>query len=817
MRRLLLYDIVTLLASVFLVSGGDCPTYCKCDTAGTSGILAKCSAFDKGQHFGLEVAYLDLSDIPKTSGLQLTDQIFAKAGLKRVSSITVANSTLKVIDVNAFHGLYNLNQLNLSGNHLGLLEPDMFANNTHLERLSLSKNPLQYMQVESSPYKGYFLNIPSLQELDLSGCSLSHLLPTMFNKLTTVLYVNLASNNISDIPKATFAPLQDLEDLDLSSNKLSQLRSDMFENNLEMVSLNIRNNSLSSLKGVTIESLEKLDLGQCKFSIIDADTFSGFPDIRELNLDGNGITSINSGAFKNMTKLQNLDLSNNKLTGPLSDDIFISNIQLETLKLANNPEMKKFPETGFQGVFSELYLLDMSRCGLTHLDEHDLKRMSRIERLYLHENEIQYIKPGVLSPKVIYLDLSANKIAHLEQVSFPSGSSLKTLKLSGNPIKKISPAYFVNTPRLTRLNLESCDLRQLWDSSESALHSLKVLSYLNLANNKIKNLSSKDLEYIHYVQTLVLSGNPLTCNDDLKELVKLLTENGVASSDSTEKKHFEEMNIPGSVDIVPVKYDLGWEAFMNHICEKKQNLIAHTPNPNESSKTVTDAEPTSGAFSKSVIALEHTSDEYTMRVTGPEPVSDESSKTVTEYEPSSDEAIKRVISLEPLTDDAEMVTDNEEIVFTTTPDSEHVARDFSDDIHKDLVIHAKTNYMWPIILVSLTALLTILGLTILAAFLLRWTRQRNGYRNKIARRHSISRTPRSKHRSTLYQQLYEDPNTPTTPIMMSKVVEYQSDQQMFSFPPRETSVTSTTPVQPLNRVSYLSSPFHHSNIVPDSV
>jgi len=817
MRRLLLYNSIILLASVFLASGGDCPTYCRCDTAGTSGILAKCSTFDNTQQFGLDIAYLDLSNIPESSGLQLTDRIFAKAGLKRVSSITVANSTLKVIDVNAFHGLLYLNQLNLTGNHLGLLEPDMFANNTHLERLSLSKNPLQYMQVEASPYKEYFLNIPSLQELDLSGCNLSHLLPTMFSKLTTVTYINLASNNLTDLPKATFAPLLELDYLDLSGNKLTQLKSDMFENNVEMVSLKMRNNPLSSLKGFRIDNLQTLDLGLCNFSVIDADTFSGFPNVRDLNLDGSRITSINSNAFKSMPRLQNLDLSNNNLTGPLSGDIFITNVQLETLKLANNPAMKKFPETGFQGDFSEMYLLDASRCGLTHLEEEDLKRMNHIERLYLHDNEIQYIKPGVLSPKVIFLDLSGNKIAHLEQVSFPSGSSLRSLKLSGNPIKTISPAYFVNTPRLTRLNLKSCELKQLWNSTESTFHSLKFLKYLNLANNKIKNLSLKDFRYIEYVQTLVLSGNPLMCNDDLKELVKLLTENGVASSDGTERKQFEEMKIKGSVDIVPVKYDLGWEAFMNHVCEKKQKLTAHTPSPNESSKTVTDAEPVLDVFSKSVFSLGRNSDEYSQTVTGPEPISVEFSKTVVEFEPTSVESGKTVISLEPPIDSIEVVTYNEETISMTTPHSKHLTLDFKKDVHIFPMIRAKTNYMWPIIIISLTALVVILGVLAVVVYLLRWTRQRNGYRNKIARRHSLTRTPRPKRDSTLYQQLYEDPNTPTTPIMMSKVVERPSEQQLFSFRDRETSVTLTTPAQPLNKVSYLSSPFHHSNIVPDSV
>jgi Leucine-rich repeat (LRR) protein len=769
------YSILTLLASVLLVRGGDCPTYCKCDTTGTSGILAKCNAFDDTQQFGLEIAYLDLSNMSESSGLKLTDRIFANAGLKRVASITVANSALKVIHVNAFHGLHNLNELNLSGNHLGLLEPDMFANNTHLEKLSLSQNPLENMQVENSPYNEYFLNIPSLQDLDLSGCSLSHLLPTMFKKLTTVTYVNLASNNISDIPKETFAPLTDLDDLDLSDNKLSWLRSDMFESNSEMNALNLRNNHLSSLRGVQIESLQKLDLSLCKFTTIDADTFVGFPNIKDLNLSANAITSINSNAFNSMRDLQNLDLSNNKLIGPLSDDIFIKNVQLETLKLANNPEMKKFPETGFKGEFSEIYLLDASRCGLTHLQEDDLKSMNHIQRLYLSGNEIQYIKPGVLSPKVIFLDLSGNKIAHLDQVSFPSGSSLRTLHLSGNPIRKISPAYFVNTTKLKSLYLNSCELKQLWDSNELAFEPLKFLSYLNLANNKIKNLSPKDFNYTEHIQTFILSGNPLTCNDDLKKLIKLLTEKKVASSDATQKKQFEEMTITGAVDTIAVKYELGWKTFINHICQEKQSL------------------------------------------TDPITKSDDSSNRVIDPKPISDESNKKIINLESPTDHTKIVIESEEITFITTgtPDSENVLNYFPDDIHKDPATQTHMNYTWPIVTFAGTVLS--IAFVILVMSLLRWTRQRNSYRSKIARGHSICRTPRPRHGSTLYQQLYEDPNTPTTPVMMSKVQEHASEQQTYTFPDKDIREAITTPAQPIIKASYLISPFHHSNIVPESV
>jgi hypothetical protein len=278
------------------------------------------------------------------------------------------------------------------------------------------------------------------------------------------------------------------------------------------------------------------------------------------------------------------------------------------------------------------------------------------------------------------------------------------------------------------------------------------------------------------------------------------------------------MKIEGSVDTVPVKYDLGWETFMNHICEKKQNLIAQTPSPNESSKRVTDAETILDVFSKSVFTLGRSSDEYSQSVTGPGPISIEFTKTVIEFEPTSVESSKTVINLQPPIDNTELITENEEIISVTTPDSKHGTHDFQGDIHIFPVTpHTKTNYMWPIIIISLTGLIVILGFMTMIGFLLQWRRQRNGYRNRIARTHSITRAARPKRDSTLYQQLYEDPNAPTTPIMMSKVAERSSEQQMFPFPDRETNVTPTTPAQPLNKVSYLSSPFHHSNIVPDSV
>jgi hypothetical protein len=52
---------------------------------------------------------------------------------------------------------------------------------------------------------------------------------------------------------------------------------------------------------------------------------------------------------------------------------------------------------------------------------------------------------------------------------------------------------------------------------------------------------------------------------------------------------------------------------------------------------------------------------------------------------------------------------------------------------------------------------------------------------------------------------------------MSKVPEHASEQQTYTFPDKDTNEPSTIPAQPINKISYLSSPFHHTNIVPESI
>ncbi|KAJ9591640.1 hypothetical protein L9F63_001854, partial [Diploptera punctata] len=65
------YIVAILLATLLYGSGedADCPSTCKCEVPGTSGIIAKCNALDPMQQFGIEVTALDLSNIPESANL----------------------------------------------------------------------------------------------------------------------------------------------------------------------------------------------------------------------------------------------------------------------------------------------------------------------------------------------------------------------------------------------------------------------------------------------------------------------------------------------------------------------------------------------------------------------------------------------------------------------------------------------------------------------------------------------------------------------------------------------------------------------------
>lgn len=149
--------------------------------------------------------------------------------------------------------------------------------------------------------------LPTLRELDLSGCTLSSAAMNTIVTLPELTSLNLSGCAIADIN--ALVGLQKLEYLDLSNNTISDLTA--LSALLALRELNLTNNpitSLSNLKNCT--QLEVLRAENCTISRIAG--LAEHTQLRELYLSGNSITDIS--VLESCPAVEKLEVANNALT-----------------------------------------------------------------------------------------------------------------------------------------------------------------------------------------------------------------------------------------------------------------------------------------------------------------------------------------------------------------------------------------------------------------------------------------------------------------------------------------------------------------------
>ncbi|KZC11944.1 PREDICTED: leucine-rich repeat-containing protein 19-like [Dufourea novaeangliae] len=186
-----------------------CSSLCVCDTwyelkrASCTG--RHLYSIDAGTPNSVQA--LDLSDNVVSS---LNNFELANAGLTRLKYLNLSTNTISEVDLNAFHGLAELTVLDLSKNHLYSIPDDAFVENTNLRILKLSRNNFNAHVPK--------LRSPSLAELSLDSCQISHLPPDTFNGLIRVRHLDLSNNMMIQMSGAIVQTLPFLKELSLEGN-----------------------------------------------------------------------------------------------------------------------------------------------------------------------------------------------------------------------------------------------------------------------------------------------------------------------------------------------------------------------------------------------------------------------------------------------------------------------------------------------------------------------------------------------------------------------------------------------------------------------
>lgn len=257
-----------------------CPDLCAC-SFGPLGAEVACS--------GSSLTRFPLHGLPSnTTRLSIVSTNISSVLASHLGAVPLLNSLQlyhnKLTDLppDLLEVVPRLHVLDLTGNQLVLLLPDVFRH-TALRRLVLKNN--QIVKADAN----WFPDNSSLTWLDLSG------------------------NRLTDIPSGLLRKLPNLEDLDLSDNSLLVLQPDTFENLLHLKTLNLAGNKLRFLEGSLFArnlNLSQLFLQENQLQELPENLLQGLGHLDLLLLNQNGLQRLPPGLLDRNASLR-LILSGN--------------------------------------------------------------------------------------------------------------------------------------------------------------------------------------------------------------------------------------------------------------------------------------------------------------------------------------------------------------------------------------------------------------------------------------------------------------------------------------------------------------------------
>ncbi|XP_072745810.1 uncharacterized protein [Anoplolepis gracilipes] len=420
-------------------------------------------------------------------------------GLTKLKWLSLEDNNILLVPGSALMRLSSLAHLYLQFNRIAALSTELIhATSTNLVTLGLSHNLVREIQPR------LFYNFKHLANIELSDNMLSVIsqntfaglentllnLDVSYNRLTTItelalrnlVSLNLAGNQLKQLPPETFKYLHRLKYLNLSSNPLYGGFPPVFPSSL--INLDISYTQLKILPTVlllNLESLEKISLSGNQLQEINQDAFQNLYNLTTIDLSYNIIERIDISAFVNLINLYSLNLRGNKLTLFIGEH-FNTGTGLEILDLSNN-RISQLSSTAFV-IHPRLTWLDLSNNQFDQFPSDFIK-------------SLQFLK---------WLDLSGNMLHHVNEFAFSQMGRLRDLDLSNNRIESVDELAFYNSTQLQLLDLSNNILETL---NERTMEGLFRLEFLNLCNNRLASLPETifDPSRIHDIEMIDLSGN----------------------------------------------------------------------------------------------------------------------------------------------------------------------------------------------------------------------------------------------------------------------------------------------------------------------
>lgn len=321
------------------------------------------------------------------------------------------------------------------GEHLSILNAD-HRNNVQifqwLRRSKLKRLPTVI-----------FETFPNLWHLDLAiGIDSLHV--TDFENAGNLVQLKLTRNYIRRLHSYVFIKASNLTYIDLDSNQISEVQDSTFRGLNYLLQVNFNNNFLH---------------------VLSRDAFVGAVNLETLSFERNQISTIEEGVF-DLPKLREINLSFNQIYS-LPDGLFLNAPQLLHLNLSDNL-LLQLPQALIKSPTIVSLVLDAN--DMPKLDLSDFIRIKKLEILSLKYVGVQFSQarntPHYASKSLLRsLDLTYNNLGNtdiLNQLSM--FGNLKEIWLAFNGFTTVDDVDTVKElfPELTKISLEVNDIDCKW-------------------------------------------------------------------------------------------------------------------------------------------------------------------------------------------------------------------------------------------------------------------------------------------------------------------------------------------------------------------
>ncbi|XP_075468946.1 uncharacterized protein LOC142502040 [Ascaphus truei] len=382
-------------------------------------------------------------------------------GLPQLSVLWIHSVNNLTIADDDFHGLNTLQQLMLREVKL-TLNTSIFDDLYQLEYLILKSNEIRVLSTVTK----HLAKLKRLQRLsiisnDIAALTINDCLSDEYPVVNhqfidfNISYLTLDGNEIENIENNSLCNFPKLSFFKANIRNIG----DIFRSGIKTIgTLSFVNAQLSIFEiCLFVSNFEVQELQLMNNDIKDIDTSRGScTNMKILDVSFNAIEMVSVDQMKKLTKVRDLNLSNN----------FIKILAI-------------CPKDNSASIKMELVYLNISFNFLTSLKQGQFACLGNLKVLTLNDNKIYTIEESTFSglEKLEFLNLEYNNIYRIGEYDFTNLFSLKQLNLNENKLSTIDDYAFSDLQQLEDISLTfTNNLEGIWWSRITICRSLKKLS-----------------------------------------------------------------------------------------------------------------------------------------------------------------------------------------------------------------------------------------------------------------------------------------------------------------------------------------------------